>query len=101
VVPGLGSLVSGFKGVDGRGVRDELSRVVLRLIRESNGRTYNICSARRRLALLFFLPSVISFSARRCASLAFGHVVVMLSWVMRDVTRLRRRACLWEEERFR
>lgn len=25
----------------------------------------------------------------------------MLSWDIRDVTRLRRRACLWEEERFR
>lgn len=49
-------------------------------------------SAFARLALVFFLPRVISFSANRCASLALGQVVFMDSWVMREVTRLRRRA---------
>lgn len=54
--------------------------------------TKKILSALARLALVFFLPRVISFSASRCASLALGQVVFMDSWVMREVTRLRRRA---------
>jgi len=49
-------------------------------------------SARRLLASVFFFPSVMSFSARRWASFALGQVVVMDSWVKREVTRLRRRA---------
>ncbi len=63
--------------------------------------TKNICSALRLLALVFFFPSVISFSASRWASLALGQVVLMDSWVMREVTRLRRRACRCEDLRFR
>jgi len=61
--------------------------------------TKKIDVALRRLASVFFFPSVISFSARRCASLALGHVVEMDSCVKRDVTRLRRRACRWEDLR--
>lgn len=57
--------------------------------------------ARRRLASVFFLPRVMSFSARRWASLALCHVVVMDSCSKREVTRLRRRACRWAELRFR
>ena len=54
--------------------------------------TKNILCAFARLALVFLLPRVISFSASRWASLALGQVVFMDSWVMREVTRLRRRA---------
>lgn len=42
-----------------------------------------------------------SFSASRCASLALCHVVVMDSCVKSEVTRLRRRACRWEDFRLR
>jgi len=42
-----------------------------------------------------------SFSASRCASFAFGHVVVIDSYVKREVTRFRRSACLCEDERLR
>ena len=48
---------------------------------------------------MFFLPSVMSFSASRCASLAFCQVVLIVSRSMRDVTRLRRRARRWAESR--
>jgi hypothetical protein len=50
---------------------------------------------------VFFLPSVISFSARRCASLALAKVVDMDSLAMRDVTRFRRRARRCAESRLR
>lgn len=42
-----------------------------------------------------------SFSARRWASLALCQVVDMDSCSKREVTRLRRRACRWAEERDR
>lgn len=58
-------------------------------------------SARRREAEVFFLPRVITFSARRWASFALAQVVLMLSCVIREVTRLRRRAWRWAEERER
>jgi hypothetical protein len=61
--------------------------------------TKNILSARLLLASVFFFPRVISFSASRCASLALGYVVDIDSCVKRDVTRLRRRACLCEDVR--
>lgn len=56
-------------------------------------------SALRLLASVFFLPRVMSFSARRCASFALGYVVVIDSCVKRESTRLRRSACLCAEER--
>lgn len=52
-----------------------------------------------RLASVFFFPRVMSFSASRCASSAFGNVVDIDSCVKSDVTRFRRRACLCEDER--
>lgn len=55
--------------------------------------------ALRLLASVFFFPSVINFSARRCASLALGHVVVMVSCVKSDVTRFRSRALRCAEVR--
>ena len=58
-----------------------------------------IWPARVRVALVFFLARVISFSVRRWASFALGQVVVMDSWVRREVTRLRRRDCRWAEWR--
>lgn len=60
-----------------------------------------MASALRFAASVFFLPSVISFSASRCASLALGQVVLMDSWVKSEVTRLRRRAWRWEDLRSR
>jgi hypothetical protein len=51
------------------------------------------------LASVFFFPRVMSFSASLCASLALGYVVDIDSCVKRDVTRLRRRACLCEDVR--
>ena len=59
---------------------------------------FSIC---RLLALVLFFACVIIFSAIRCASFAFGHVVDMLSCWMREVTRLRRRARRWEDLRER
>ena len=59
----------------------------------------SIDCARVREALVFFLPKVMSFSASRCASLAFCQVVLIVSRSMRDVTRLRRRARRWAESR--
>ncbi len=50
-------------------------------------------------ASVFFFPRVMSFSASRCASFAFGHVVDIDSCVKREVTRFRRRACLCEDLR--
>lgn len=50
---------------------------------------------------MFFLPRVISFSARRWASFAFAKVVVMASCLKRDVTRFRRRDCRCAELRER
>lgn len=48
---------------------------------------------------VFFLAKVITFSANRWASFAFGHVVEMDSWVKREVTRLRSSACRWDDFR--
>lgn len=53
--------------------------------------------AERLLASVFFLPSVINFSASLCASFALGHDVEIDSCSMRDVTRLRRSALRWAE----
>ena len=61
--------------------------------------TYNIACAFERVALVFFFPSVMSFSASLCASLAFAHEVEIVSFSTRDVTRLRRRACRCAEVR--
>lgn len=61
----------------------------------------NICEARRLAAFVFFFPRVISFSARRWASLALCQVVRIDSWVMREVTMLRSMACRWAEPRLR
>lgn len=57
--------------------------------------------ARARVASVFFLPSVMIFSASRCASLALGHVVEIVSRVKSDVTRLRSSACRCADDRFR
>jgi hypothetical protein len=51
------------------------------------------------LASVFLFPRVMSCSASLCASLALGYVVDIDSCVKRDVTRLRRRACLCEDVR--
>lgn len=48
---------------------------------------------------VFFFAKVITFSASRWASFAFGHVVEMDSWVKREVTRLRSKACRWDDFR--
>lgn len=48
---------------------------------------------------MFFFAKVTTFSASRCASFAFGHVVEMDSWVKREVTRLRSKACRWDDFR--
>jgi hypothetical protein len=48
---------------------------------------------------VFFLPSVISFSASLCASLALGHVVVIVSCSKREATKFFRSACRCAEER--
>jgi hypothetical protein len=61
--------------------------------------TKNILRARLLLASVFFFPSVMSLSASRWASLALGYVVDIDSCLKRDVTRLRRRACLCEDVR--
>lgn len=53
--------------------------------------------AERLLASVFFLPSVINFSASLCASFALCHDVEIDSCSMRDVTRLRRSALRWAE----
>lgn len=50
---------------------------------------------------MFRFPNVMSFSASRWASFALGHVVEIDSCSNRDVTRLRRRACLWEDLRLK
>lgn len=42
---------------------------------------------------------MINFSASRCASFAFGHVVDIDSCVKSEVTRFRNRACRCAEER--
>jgi hypothetical protein len=57
--------------------------------------------ARDLVALVFFFPSVMSFSAKRCTSLALARDVLILSCSIRDVTMLRRRACRWAELRER
>lgn len=44
---------------------------------------------------------MINCSASRCASLALCHVVAIDSCSKREVTRLRRRACRWEDFRLR
>jgi hypothetical protein len=44
------------------------------------------------LASVFFLPKVINFSAKRWASCALGHVVDIVSFLKRDVTRFLSRA---------
>lgn len=46
--------------------------------------------ARRREAAVFFLPKVMTFSARRAVSFAFANVVVMASCVKREVSWWRR-----------
>ena len=74
---------SGYPIMNGRGLLD---------LEGDGERTKNISCAFRRVADVFFLPRVTSFSARRWASLALGQVVLIDSWVKRDVTRLRRRA---------
>lgn len=48
---------------------------------------------------MFFFAKVITFSANRWASFAFGHVVEMDSCVKREVTRLRSKACRWDDFR--
>ena len=63
--------------------------------------TKKICCALVLAALVFRLPSVISFSAMRCVSLALGHVVVMDSCSIKDVTRLRSNACRCDDFRLR
>jgi len=55
-------------------------------------RTNNVDMAERLLASVFFLPSVINFSASLCASFALCHDVEIDSCSIRDVTRLRRSA---------
>lgn len=50
---------------------------------------------------MFFFPSVMSFSASRCASLALGHVVVIDSCLNSEVTRFRNNACRWDDFRLR
>lgn len=57
-----------------------------------------LCASRLDVSLFLF-ASVMSLSARRWASLAFGHVVCIDSCLTREVTRLRRRACRWDELR--
>src|SRR3954470_5245522 len=51
--------------------------------------------ARRRLARLGFLPSVIIASATRRSSFAFGSVVVISSWRRSDTVMLRSIASRW------
>lgn len=63
--------------------------------------TYKYPRAFFRPAGVFFLLIVISFSAILCASFALANVVVIDSCLMRDVTRLRRRACRCAESRLR
>lgn len=50
---------------------------------------------------MFLFPSVMSFSAMRWASLALAYVVDMVSCSIREVTKLRSRACRWDDERER
>jgi len=69
--------------------------------REDSGRTKKIPMALFRAASVLRLPSVINFSANRCASFALCHVVCIDSCFMSDVTRFRRRACLCDELRER
>src|SRR5436190_17569372 len=57
--------------------------------------------ALRRLASVFFLPSVTSFSASRCASLALCQGGEMDSCSKSDVTRFRSMACRWAELRLK
>jgi hypothetical protein len=64
-------------------------------------RTNNMPCAFCLAALVFLLPSVMSFSTMRWASLARGHVVRIDSVSMSDVTRLRKRAERWEDLRLR
>jgi hypothetical protein len=61
--------------------------------------TKKIDSTLLLLASVFFFPNVINFSASRCASFAFGHVVDIDSCVNNEVTRFRSRACLCAEDR--
>jgi len=63
--------------------------------------TKKIWCALRRVASVFFLPNVTSFSASLCASFALCHVVVIDSCLKSDVTRFRRSAWRCEEERLR
>ena len=62
-------------------------------------RTKRMAWAFRRAISSFFLAWVMSFSARRWASLALGQVVWMASSLISEVTRLRRRALRWDESR--
>lgn len=62
-------------------------------------RTKKIDNAFRRLASVFFFPRVIRVSASRCASFALAHVVVIDSFSMSEVTKLRRRALRCEDLR--
>ena len=78
-----------------------MSVVAVPCVQDCNVRTKKILCALVRLASVFFFASVMSFSASRWASFAFGQVVRMDSCLIKDVTRLRRRALRWAESRLR